>query len=52
VLDLAVTVEQHNGGARRRGGGERAEEPLASLRLPQRGLEDRAYEIKHVAIAL
>ena len=38
VFDLAVAVEQHNGGARRRAGGERADEPLARLRIPQRDL--------------
>jgi hypothetical protein len=52
LLNLAIVVEQHNGGARRRGGGERADEPLARLRIPQRGIEHRPHEIKHVAIAL
>ena len=46
MLDLAVAVEQHDGGARRRVGGERADEPLARLRIPQcvprgRGARDR-----------
>jgi hypothetical protein len=52
VLDLAVAVEQHNSSPRRRTGDERADEPLAHLRIPQRGLEDRAHAIQHVAIAL
>ena len=52
LFDLAVAVEQHNGGARRRAGGERADEPLARLRIPQRNLDAGAHEIKHVAVAL
>jgi hypothetical protein len=52
VLDLAVAVEQHDGGARRRIGGERADEAPARLRGPQRVLEAGAHEIEDVAVAL
>ena len=52
LLDLAVAVEQHNGRARRRPGGEREDEPLSRLRLPQCFLEGGPHEIEHVAVAL
>ena len=52
MLDLAIAVEQHDGGARRRIGGERAGEARARLRAPQRVLEARAHEIEDVAVAL
>ena len=52
VLDLAVAVEQHDGGARRRIGGERADEARARLRGPQRVLEAGAHEIEDVTVAL
>ena len=51
-LDLAVAVEQHDGGARRRVGGERADEAPARLRGSQRVLEPGAGEVEHVAVAL
>src|SRR5580765_3060598 len=52
VLDLAVAVEQHDGGARRRIGGERADEAPARLRGPQRVLDAGAHEIEEVTVAL
>src|SRR4051794_27196410 len=52
LLDLAVAVEQHDRGARRRIGGERADEAPARLRGPQRVLEAGAREIEEVTVAL
>ena len=52
MLDLAVAVEQHDGGARRRIGGERADEACARLRGPQRVLEGGAHEVEDVTVAL
>jgi hypothetical protein len=52
VLDLAVAVEQHDGGARRRVGGQRAHEAPARLRGPERVLEAGAHHVEHVAVAL
>ena len=52
VLDLAVAVEQHDGGARRRIARERADEAPARLRCPQRVLEAGAHEIEDVTVAL
>ena len=52
VLDLAVAVEQQHGCARRRIGGEGADEPPARLGGLQRVLEGRAHEIEDVAVAL
>ena len=50
-LDLAVAVEQHDGGARRRVGHERAGEAPARCG-PQRVLEAGAHDVEHVAVAL
>jgi hypothetical protein len=52
VLDLPVAVEQDDGGAGRRIGRERADEPSARLGGPQRVLEARTHEIEDVAVAL
>src|SRR4051794_22199299 len=52
LLNLAVAVEQHDRGARRRIGGERADEAPARLRRPQRTLEAGAHEIEEVTVAL
>jgi hypothetical protein len=52
VLDLAVAVEQHDGGARRRIGRERADEACARFRGPQRVLQGGPHEIEDVAVAL
>ena len=52
VLDLAVAVEQHDCGARRRIGRERADEAPARLRGPQRVLQAGAHEIEDVTVAL
>src|SRR5512132_1727957 len=52
VLDLAVAVEQHDGGAWRRIGGEGADEACARFRSPQRVLESGAHEIEDVAVTL
>jgi hypothetical protein len=51
-LDLAVAVEQHDGGARRRVGGERMGEAAARLFGAQRALEHGASDVEHVAVAL
>jgi hypothetical protein len=49
-LDLAVAVEQQNGGARRRLGGERTRKAFTSLRGPQRALESGSVEDVPVAL--
>jgi hypothetical protein len=51
-LDLAVTVQQHDGSARRRVAGQRAGEAPARRRGPQRALEAGADDIEQVAVAL
>ena len=51
-LDLAVAVEQHDGGPRRRIGGERMDEAAAGLNGSQRALEHGASDVEHVAVAL
>jgi hypothetical protein len=44
-IDLATAVEQQNGGARRRIGGERTNKAFASLRGPQGALESAAGDV-------
>ena len=51
-LDLAIAVEQQNGGVRRRIGGERTNEAFAGLRGLQRALEHIADDVEHVPVAL
>ena len=51
-LDLAVAVEQNDGGPRRRIGGERLDEAAAGLSGSQRALEHGASDVEHVAVAL
>ena len=46
MLDLPVAIEQHHGRARRRIGGQRADEVLPSLRDPPRTLEAGTHEIR------